>query len=128
MYDKRHAEEESYLFDAVAGTLERQKELYEDFDKKFESRTEYCRYYRVQIEPFLPQEMQEPGRIFVYRTPPGYTLDFLKHDLALLTGYNEVRYSKQCDVKVLKPFTSDIRQMYSIPPFSHELSETPEEI
>ena len=72
--------------------------------------------------------MQEPGRIFVYRTPPCYHLDFLRHDLALLTGHDEVRYSKLCDVRPLKPFTDDIRQMYSIPPDTPEISETPEDV
>ena len=47
MQDKRHAEEESYQFDAVAKTLVRQKQLYRSYDQKFEFKMEYCRYYRV---------------------------------------------------------------------------------
>lgn len=72
--------------------------------------------------------MQQPGRQFVYRTPSGYQQEFLKFDLAVLTGCNELRYDKKCDIRPLTVFTAEVRERYGIRQSEEGLSDTPEEV
>lgn len=62
LQDKRKLLEENYEFENVANTLTMQKELYQNYDEKFEKKAEYCKYYRIKIEAFLPKDMQCEGR------------------------------------------------------------------
>lgn len=96
--------------------------------EKFEQKAVYCNYYRIKIDSFLPEDVREENRLFVYRTPSGYNQEFIKHDLGVLLGSNTVTYSKECDVKPLTPLTYEVRQKYAIPANTKNLSETPVEI
>jgi hypothetical protein len=60
--------------------------LYSDYEK-FEKREMYCKYYRVDFEPLMPEELEQKNRIFIYRTPVGYQMEFLRDDIAMLLGH-----------------------------------------
>jgi hypothetical protein len=73
--------------------------------------------------------MQQPGRQFVYRTPGSFNQEFLVFDLALLTGYNELRKERErCEIRPLTVFTAEVREMYGIRQNEEGLSDTPEEV
>lgn len=73
--------------------------------------------------------MQQPGRQFVYRTPGGYTQEFIKFDLAVITGCNELRYDREkSEIRPLTVFTAEVRERYGIRQNEEGLSDTPEEV
>ena len=86
---------------------------------------DYCNYYRIKVEDYLPPEMQREGRKFVYRTPMGYKQEFIKSDLATLLNNPEARTSMSTDVRPMKPLTPDVRQKYNIVSNPAKLLDTP---
>jgi hypothetical protein len=125
---KRELQESNFNYVNVIQTLEEQSHLFKMYDQTFERKELYCNYYRVKMESFLPEEMQVKDRHFIYRTPSGYNQEFIKNDLGILLGTDKIKYSKDCDVKPVKPLTKDIRLKYNILPNTKNLSETPEEL
>jgi hypothetical protein len=67
--------------------------------------TEYCRYYSVTIEEFLPEFMRKPNRMFIYRCPFGYNIDFVLEDLATLLDIKEIPFTA---ARKLEPLTPDV--------------------
>jgi len=69
--------------------------------ERFKEKENYCVYYRIKIDEFLPEEMRIPNRYFIYRTPSGYNQGFAKEDLSVLLSDPSVCYSKNCEVNRL---------------------------
>lgn len=47
LQEKRKLYEENYEFEKVSTTLGEQKERYQQYDEEFETKVQYCKYYRV---------------------------------------------------------------------------------
>ena len=66
-------------------TLNKQRDLYERYEKEFDKKKKnYCTYYRINIEDYLPKEIMKENRIFVLRTSSNYNVEYVKDDLSAL--------------------------------------------
>ena len=113
-----------YEFGTIIKTLHSQIRHYELY-QQFVQKVDYCNYYRIKVEDYLPPEMQREGRKFVYRTPMGYKQEFIKSDLATLLNDPAARTSMSTDVRPMKPLTPDVRQKYNIVSNPTKLADTP---
>ncbi len=107
--------------------------MYSDYEN-FETRMMYCKYYRVDFEQLMPEELQQKNRIFIYRTPAGYPQEFVKDDIALLIGHKRdenyvwksvkgMSFMNACIAKPVEPLTAEIKEKYGVPKEVMELTE-----
>jgi hypothetical protein len=82
----------------------------------------------------MPEELQVKNRMFIYRAPYGYKLEFVQDDIALLVGHkrdeefewkrvNGMSMNQACDVKPVNPLTTREKEKYGVPKDIMILSE-----